>query len=1597
MVDEPDTPGQPDADDSENQPDPGPTRRLDKAIEDMESGDIAEGTLVSIEAHTGEHPIPPGPSVTDALKQQKGKGKKNPGTPDIQPAATMYEPTQPGHVSGGSTQKTVFGPTGTGGTPQSGSLNSGSAPRPVAPFGGKIVVGTRFGQIEVTGVLGKGGMGEVFKGYHHALDINVAIKVLPDELSRNELVRQRFLREARLCVKLDHPHIVRVFNVDEYAGNLYLVMEMIEGTDAAHMLKNGGRFRYKRALEIGAASADALAYAHTQGLVHRDVKPHNILLGASDGKIKISDFGLARAATSSSHLTMSGQIMGTPHYMSPEQAESKEVSDKSDVYSLGVTLYHMLTGETPFVGDTPISVAVQHIAKEIIYPEIRFKPFPKELVAVLKRMTAKDASKRCSAKQAAVWLRKLITMAPADDIRVDDEQAMKSMAPVVRESQAFEAAAKERQRHDAHARELAQTMLATIQEDSARRPAVQQPTASEPAYQSAAQPAQKGSGTLITAVVAVTLLVVGGAAAAWYFLAGPGAAKANNDNAPIIAGGNTDNSAPPANSGGGGNGNGNSNTTPPSNGDNSGNNTAPENNEPSDDGGIDDSGPPAEIDDPIIAAYLAGALSSITAADKLADLEAVERKLTQARLDIRSGKGSAAQREQFKELEARFNVQKAYLGTIEGMDNIRTALKGFDSKRGSNHAEAISFLNTAIAERDKILKLKVPEDTEQIIGEDRDALLEKLNSSLDGFWSEIDDQAKALESKKQYTEAQALLAELASIKNTAEKVAAVDARLQEARIYAIHTTIEKDLLAKNYRDALLDLEQADRVGVPESLKAAHEKVIASVGLAIETEFTTFISNAQASADKSDYTAAHNALDSAKDLPGRTQDQKARYADCLYYVNLSEHIYNTEAAITSEKLQDGRKALDKADALVAASASLKQPAELITRLGTVRASFDAKLNEIFDGLLSAADAAMKAKDFAGAGDNLTEAGKLPYTKEQGERLEAFKTASLTALSDFVRGLIADIEKALDSNDFETASEKLASIPSLPVPDDMKPKLKELQDRFDKEAGKRLDELVATAEAALDKKDFDAARVAIDEALKIPASETQHAKATALEDKYNEVIAVEVDLYLKRADDLLHDEKLSEPDRYTKSRDELDKAALLHVPEDLARKIKNKRTQWAAALEARFAQLLADAKTAQDNHLFNSSAQLLSDAKALPINNDQLVRAKVAQDEHDAAVGAYKDDLFKQLEDCVAKGLEKEGLLIIAKLERYDLTPSEQLKIKRLAAALTGETETARRNRLPRYLEKLWGNRYCRPQQLINVGEEISAVAVTADGKFGAAGTNSGKILFYNLKRGTQLSTSSGGRRRITAIAFSADGSLAACGNGDGAVVLFEISGTSVQATNLSNVSNDVSGLAFDIAGNTLYVASRDAQITRFNPKTKAKLGSFATGLDNAFCMEISPDNKWLAVGGDDGRIAVFDANRLVLKMTLDGPGDDKIMKVAFSSDSNQLMGGSIGNDVGIWDMQKLTDKPTKEFKGLSEWIQGVGFSEDGRRCAAFDNEERIVFWDAGSGSELDRYEFSDKLKGDKDFWASAGVIGPDGTVLIGTREGELLHMHVRPAG
>ncbi|MCA8910408.1 MAG: protein kinase [Planctomycetes bacterium] len=1604
MTDENQPPEQ--SDNEERKPEPGPTKRLEKAIEDMESGDIVEGTLVDIHAGTSEVPVlgaKDEPSVSSELRKQKGAGGS--GTPDVQPAATMYEPTQPGHVSGGSTEKTVFGPTGQGAIPQGsspGTMNQPGGGRPIAPFGGKIMVGTRIGQIEVNGVLGKGGMGEVFKGYHHALDIGVAIKVLPDELSRNELVRQRFLREARLCVKLDHPNIVRVYNVDEYAGNLYLVMEMVEGADAASMLKNGGRFRYKRALEIGSACADALAYAHTQGLVHRDVKPHNILLGASDGKIKLSDFGLARAATSSSHLTMSGQIMGTPHYMSPEQAEAKEVTDKSDVYSLGVTLYHMLTGETPFVGDTPISVAVQHIAKEIIYPEVRFKPFPKELVAVLKRMTAKDPAKRCSAKQAAVWLRKLITMAPQDDIAHPDEQAMKSMAPVVRESQAFEAAKKEREQRDHQARELAQTMLATIQEDSGRRPSVR-PTTQEAPQPTSSQVIieRRGSGGLVAAVV-VLALALGGGGAAWYFTVGPGAPKQNNSGP--IAGTNTNGAnTAPDNKGtiGVGNTAGNNGTdagttdagTTDASATDAGNTDAGTTDAGTSDAGTDDGGttPPPDQDDPLVAAALLSAGNGINNADTLADLEIARRKLEQARAEI--GKASASQRDEFDELEARYTRQYAVLGTNEASDRIREALEQFEAKRGDDTDAAIDSLNNAIKERDVLVAMKMPDSIEGSVSERRKALIDEVSEAVDDYWKELDDEARRLEELKQFEAADKQLEQLAKIHNTTELVGGVRDRRTVIQIRGLHKSILDDLDIPDFKDAAALLKRTEEIGVPEALKAEHEQVKTALNNKIEETVTGFLDQAKAAVAEADFTAARNALDSATELPEKTPVQKTRVADMAIFVTLSEQLLGADKAIKAGDFNTAQTRLNEAKATLDDSQNRTVDESLKTRYTALSSTFDTQLATRFNELMSAAKAKLKERDFEATSQCIKDANDLPLNTAQKTELEGFRSDSEEALATFARELIARIEKNLDANEFEKARVDLETAENLKIPADLKEKLNELKTRSAEEAVKRHGELLESARTALKSKQWVKARDAIAQAMKIPVAKPLADDATDLEAQFIKELTAEVNRHIEAAD------KHLEKSEFHEARLELEAAAEIALTDELDRQVKRRLKLLAEALESHFAELLRKAEGYTDAKLYSTAEEALENAgKLKDLTQDQLIRLSDAQDKLKKAIAARIEDLFKDLKEAVDKGDEKAGEEVIKKLEKFNLDPGKQSKLRTLKAALTGETDSQRYARLPRHLQVLWNDRNCKSEQLIKVDEEITALNVTPDGKYAVAGTNSGKVFFYNLKRGTKLGNSAGGSRRITAVAFSADGNMAASGNDDGNVVLFDLSGSTPQARDLGNVGDDVFGLAFQSKGNVLFVATRDGALTRFNPNTRTKIGTVATGLGRAQCMALSPDEKLLAIGGEDAEIAVFDADRMVRKEKLDGPGDSTIQSVGFSADGSQLIAGSEGDDVGVWDTKHLTAKAKKEYKGLGEWVRGVGFSADGRRCAGFDSEDRLIVWDIRNGDKGARtLEYSDKLKSDKDFIVSAGVIGPDGTVLIGTREGELLHMYLKSAG
>lgn len=252
--------------------------------------------------------------------------------------------------------------------------------------------GENVGPYRIIKQLGQGGMATVFKAYHPALDRYVAIKVLHPAFKEDPNFLARFQREARIVAKLEHPHIVPVYDFSEHKGMAYLVMRYIEGeTLKAHLI--GEPLPPERILEILKPVAEALAYAHEQGVLHRDIKPSNVML-TPEGGIYLTDFGLARMAQSGESTLSQDMMIGTPQYMSPEQAKGERVDERTDIYSLGVVLFEMLTGRVPFSADTPYAIVHDHIYTPLPLPTT-IKPdiFP-ALERVLLKALAKEKDDR---------------------------------------------------------------------------------------------------------------------------------------------------------------------------------------------------------------------------------------------------------------------------------------------------------------------------------------------------------------------------------------------------------------------------------------------------------------------------------------------------------------------------------------------------------------------------------------------------------------------------------------------------------------------------------------------------------------------------------------------------------------------------------------------------------------------------------------------------------------------------------------------------------------------------------------------------------------------------------------------------------------------------------------------------------------------------------------------------------------------------------------------------------------------------------------------------------------------------------------------------
>ena len=285
---------------------------------------------------------------------------------------------------------------------------------------------------DVGQVIGRGGMAEVYEGTDRRLNRRVAIKVLRPDLARDPMFQERFRREAQSAAGLNHPNIVAIYDtgedlIGEGANQVsvpYIVMEFVDGDTLRHMLNNGPRILPERALEVIAGVLAALDYAHRHGIVHRDIKPANIMIN-TNGDAKVMDFGIARAMSdAATSVTATSAVMGTAQYLSPEQARGELVDARSDIYSSGCVLYELLTGVTPFNGDSPVAIAYQHVNEPPKPPSSLDSSIPTSLDSITLGALAKSPSNRYQT---------------AAEMRSDVERSIAGMPIVSRQNHATQA------------------------------------------------------------------------------------------------------------------------------------------------------------------------------------------------------------------------------------------------------------------------------------------------------------------------------------------------------------------------------------------------------------------------------------------------------------------------------------------------------------------------------------------------------------------------------------------------------------------------------------------------------------------------------------------------------------------------------------------------------------------------------------------------------------------------------------------------------------------------------------------------------------------------------------------------------------------------------------------------------------------------------------------------------------------------------------------------------------------------------------------------------------------------------------------------------
>ncbi len=276
---------------------------------------------------------------------------------------------------------------------------------------------------EIIGKIGSGGMSDVYKARDHILGRNVAIKVLKQEFSEDVNFVMKFRTEAQSAAGMEHPNIVNIYDVGSESGMHYIVMEYVEGVTLKTYIEKKGQLTYKEAVSIAIQISRGMEAAHAKNIIHRDIKPQNILI-STEGKAKVTDFGIAKAVSNN---TINADVMGSVHYASPEQARNGFVDNKSDIYSLGIVMYEMVTGRVPFDGETTVSIAIQHLQEEMTAPSVYAPELPVSLEKIIVKCTQKSPDRRYHDVSGLLVDLKQVLVHPNEDfVKISDGSQSKT-------------------------------------------------------------------------------------------------------------------------------------------------------------------------------------------------------------------------------------------------------------------------------------------------------------------------------------------------------------------------------------------------------------------------------------------------------------------------------------------------------------------------------------------------------------------------------------------------------------------------------------------------------------------------------------------------------------------------------------------------------------------------------------------------------------------------------------------------------------------------------------------------------------------------------------------------------------------------------------------------------------------------------------------------------------------------------------------------------------------------------------------------------------------------------------------------------------------